>query len=60
MNREEQINKCGRCKFAHPVVTNPGTGKSITFFGCYHEPYKGKWIAEIDIDKCPKDGEHDD
>lgn len=23
------------------------------YLGCNHEPYKGKWIAELDV--CPKD-----
>jgi hypothetical protein len=25
------------------------------FLGCRHEPYKGKWVAEIK--ECPKEGE---
>ena len=29
---------------------------NFDFLGCYHKPYKGKWIKEIK--DCPKDGEN--
>ena len=38
----------GRCSKA--VTANGGT----IFLGCYHAPYKGKWVAEIK--ECPKNG----
>ena len=28
-----------------------------SFHGCFHKPYKGKWIAEIE--NCPKESEVD-
>ena len=40
--------RCKHCPFAH-VVTAWGQWQ---FVGCYHEPYKGRWVAEIK--DCPK------
>ena len=57
MNREEMtFAKDGRCKgcdFCRGV-----SGGGFDFLGCYHKPYKGKWVCEIK--KCPKQdiGEH--
>lgn len=39
---------CSNCK---EVRANGG----FVFFGCYHKPYKGKWIAEIK--DCPLEQE---
>lgn len=39
---------CNNCK---EVRANGG----FVFFGCYHKPYKGKWIAEIK--DCPLEQE---
>ena len=46
-------DRCSNCKFRHIVYTNGGWN----FFGCYHEPYKGKWIAEIK--ECPIERERE-
>lgn len=39
--------RCEGCKYCR--VTD---GDGWDFYGCYHEPYKGKWVAEIKL--CPK------
>ena len=39
--------RCSKCGFAKAVTANGG----IMFLGCYHDPYKGKWVAEIK--ECP-------
>lgn len=43
--------RCRNCIDAHIV---PSTG-GFMFLGCYHEPYNGKWVAEIK--DCPKESE---
>ena len=40
--------RCNPCKYARCVVA---TGQWM-FLGCYHPPYSGKWVREIDV--CPK------
>ena len=42
--------RCSKCEFAKAVTANGGT----IFLGCYHAPYKGKWVAEIK--ECLKNG----
>lgn len=45
--------RCRKCEYARTIYMDIGK-----FKGCIHEPYKGKWTAEID--ECPigrkKDG----
>ena len=43
-------NQCEFCDFAM-FIDQWGERKIL---GCKHEPYKGKWIAEIK--ECPKKG----
>ena len=43
-------NQCQYCDFAM-FIDQWGKRKIL---GCKHEPYKGKWIAEIK--ECPKKG----
>lgn len=43
-------NQCEFCDFAM-CIDKWGERKIL---GCKHEPYKGKWIAEIK--ECPKGG----
>jgi ribosomal protein L40E len=43
-----QLDKCRLCKYAEPIQAT----SNFRFVGCYHHPYKGKWIAEIK--ECPK------
>lgn len=48
---EDDVKKherCEGCKYKHIVHTNGG----FNFYGCYHRPYTGKWVAEIK--DCPK------
>lgn len=40
--------RCTKCEYAHCVVA---TGQWM-FLGCYHSPFHGKWVREIDV--CPK------
>ncbi len=40
--------RCKGCEYAKAVIANGQFG----FLGCYHELYKGKWVAEIK--DCPK------
>lgn len=44
-SQKERCEGCERCKQVH---ANGGW----SFFGCYHPPYHGKWVAEIK--DCPK------
>ena len=39
--------RCNPCKYRK--VTGGSGGWA--FFGCYHKPYNGKWVAEIK--ECP-------
>ena len=44
--------RCNGCKDCKVVHCNGG----YCFLGCYHKPYRGKWVGEIK--DCPqKDGE---
>lgn len=46
---ELQIDrKCSKCRFRK--IFDCGDGFKI--LGCMHEPYHGKWVAEID--ECPR------
>lgn len=42
-----EINNIHLCKFARMITATGGW----SFVGCIHEPYHGKWIAEIN--ECP-------
>ncbi len=46
---EKRHERCEGCKDRHIVHTNSG----FKFYGCYHRPYIGKWVAEIK--ECPKE-----
>ena len=40
--------RCEGCEFCKRVHANG----NWSFFGCYHQPYRGKWVAQIE--NCPK------
>ena len=40
--------RCHHCEYARAVFAQDQS----MFLGCYHEPYRGKWVAEIK--DCPK------
>lgn len=42
----------GRCLVC-PYVEVIRAQENFMFLGCRHEPYRGKWVAEID--ECPKE-----
>lgn len=48
--------KAGRCDGCESCRTVNASG-GWTFYGCFHIPYKGKWVAEIK--DCPKVKEGD-
>ena len=50
IEEEEKPERCKGCEYRHIVHTNGGWD----FYGCYHRPYTGKWVAEIK--DCPKKG----
>lgn len=55
MSKENQFYsnlKDGRCKGCQYGKRIGATG-GFQFLGCCHNPYKGKWVAEIE--KCPKE-----
>lgn len=39
--------RCDGCRDCRIVYANSGW----SFYGCYHNPYHGKWVAEIK--NCP-------
>ena len=43
--------RCNPCEYAKAVTANGG----FIFLGCYHSPYRGKWVREIQ--KCPAKSE---
>ena len=43
--------RCAVCRDCNWVKAQDDWG----FHGCFHKPYKGKWIVEIE--KCPKESE---
>jgi hypothetical protein len=45
--------RCHPCEYARAVFAQDQS----MFLGCYHEPYRGKWVAEIK--DCPKAGEQE-
>lgn len=47
-----KVKPCRNCPDCRKVYAQG----NWSFHGCYHEPYHGKWIAEIE--KCPKE-EHE-
>lgn len=48
---DDKSNKqrCKGCKYKRIVHAGGG----FSFNGCYHRPYKGKWVANIK--ECPKE-----
>lgn len=44
----ERNMRCDECKYCRDVYTSP---PQVKIRGCYHEPYRGKWVTEIDV--CP-------
>ena len=50
---KERNKRCEECTNCFTVITTNG----IRFRGCFHEPYRGKWVSEIE--KCPKEQEHE-
>lgn len=46
MDKDFQRYLCTKCE--HSQIVSAG---NFAFLGCYHTPYKGKWVAEID--ECP-------
>ena len=57
MTEIEQLEKaisiakrCGECEYCKSV----NAGNDWWFKGCFCDPYRGKWISEID--NCPKTG----
>ena len=40
--------KCTECEYTREVTAQD----IFKFIGCYHKPYKGKWIVEIR--NCPR------
>lgn len=50
MNDNEYEKKCKHCEHCRRVYAQNGW----SIVGCFHEPYRGKWIAEIK--ECPKEG----
>ncbi|SDO85583.1 hypothetical protein SAMN05216366_102101 [Selenomonas ruminantium] len=53
MTELQQFRGCSRCRFKEVI----DCGGGFVIVGCTHEPYKGKWVAEID--KCPRDDFHE-
>lgn len=45
--------RCHPCEYARAVFAQDQS----MFLDCYHEPYRGKWVAEIK--DCPKAGEQE-
>ncbi len=43
------LGRCNPCEYAKVVIA---TGQ-WSFLGCYCNPYRGKWVAEIK--DCPKE-----
>ena len=43
-----ESHRCYGCERCHGI-----SAWNFNFLGCYHFPYKGKWIAEIK--NCPKE-----
>lgn len=52
-NDTKKPHRCIGCEYNKRVFAN----SQWEFRGCYHKPYRGKWIAEIK--DCPKEGEAD-
>ncbi len=47
-DRDLNGGRCHKCDYCKEVRA---TG-NWSFYGCYHTPYLGKWVAEIQ--NCPK------
>ena len=48
---KQNKQRCCGCKYKRPVHASG----DFFFNGCYHRPYKGKWVANIK--DCPKEME---
>lgn len=46
---DDEAGRCFTCKYCKIVHANSGW----MFYGCYHYPYSGKWVVEIE--ECPKE-----
>lgn len=44
---DEEKERCDGCKYCRIVRCNDG----FEFYGCYHRPYRGKWV--VTIKNCP-------
>lgn len=51
MNVNQVLDQCEKCEYHKHIYAQYG----FRFIGCYHEPYHGKWVAEIK--ECPKESE---
>lgn len=49
MTDEFKMEKCSKCKECKMIFKFLGR----SHYGCFHDPYKGKHLAEID--ECPKE-----
>ena len=49
---KRRIERCKACYHCHIVGTQ--NKPVFQFRGCYHSPYKGKWV--IEIEDCPIGG----
>lgn len=50
---KSKASRCAGCKHCKRLKAQD----DWSFYGCFHKPYKGKWIAEIE--NCPKESEVD-
>ena len=49
LETEESVkSRCDGCNYRMRVYAQ----NNFSFYGCYHRPYIGKWVAEIK--DCPK------
>ena len=48
-----KAHRCEGCKSCKKVDAN-----DFSFLGCFHKPYRGKWIAEIK--ECPMSKENEE
>ena len=48
IDNKKPKERCEGCKYCKRIYANGGW----SFYACYHEPYHGKWVAEIK--DCPK------
>lgn len=53
-DENEKKGRCDGCKYQRRAYA----GDQFSFYGCYHKPYHGKWVAEIK--DCPIEGGEQD